>query len=59
MDYSKLDLNTLKALLERELELYNERNPLNQIEIYEARNALNSMFSKEEVLSFIEELKSR
>ncbi len=59
MNYSNLDLNTLKALLEGEIELYNERNSLNQIEIYEVRNALNSMFSKEEVLSFIEELKSR
>ncbi len=59
MNYSNLDLNTLKTLLEREIELYNERNPQDKIEIYEVRNALNSMFSKEEVLSFIEELKSR
>lgn len=53
------NLETLKAILEREIELYNERNPFDQIEIYSVRNAMNSIDSEEELKAFIEELKSR
>lgn len=46
-------------ILEREIELYNERNVHDQIEIYEVRNAMNNIYSKEELKAFIEELKSK
>lgn len=54
-----MNLETTKALLEREIELYNERNPHDQIDIYEVRNALNSIYDKKELESFIKELKSK
>jgi hypothetical protein len=57
--YNKFDLETLKVILEREIELYNERNVHDQIEIYEVRNAMNTINSKEELKAFIEELKSK
>ena len=57
--YNKFDLETLKVILEREIELYNERNVNDQIEIYEVRNAMNNINSKEELKAFIKELKSK
>lgn len=57
--YNKFDLETLKVILEREIELYNERNVHDQIEIYEVRNSMNNIYSKEELKAFIEELKSK